>query len=117
MEDVITDPANAKKFLFLIGWVSGSDSACGDITDINDQNDLIPEFRRGNEHVFAVVLIAPNDNIAAIGGYKESFFEGYTAHDTVSVVEALDPNEKTHHKIKIVDLYTGHHTYSTLPLP
>lgn len=72
-------------YLFLLAWVSRSDSACGDDTGVNDQKDLYPGFLRGNAHVSAWLIKADNEETAAAFGYKEAFFAGYTAEDSVSI--------------------------------
>lgn len=77
-----------KKFLFLLAWVEGSDSADED-TGVHQQSDLLPQYQAGNEHVFALVINVPNSgnetDIAATYGYAAAFHDNYTGYDTVSV--------------------------------
>jgi hypothetical protein len=79
-----------KKYLFLLAWVEGSDSASGDATGVFDQKDLLPEYIKGNEYVFAVRIVAPNIDLAANFGYTEAFHENYTGYDTVSNIFEID---------------------------
>lgn len=87
-----------RKFLFLIGWVEGSDTAVdndpingGGKTGIHNQDDLLPQFKAGNENVLAVVfhILVPQvdaKEIATAFGYKEAFHHNYTAHDSTSIL-------------------------------
>ena len=96
-------------YLFLIAWMENSDTAI-DLPDelypfgVETQEDLLPEFKRGNKNVFAVLIkfvhhLAGADlgEMASALGYKEAFFHNYTAHDSLSVV--LSPYD-----IKDIDL-------------
>ena len=79
-----------KRFVFLLAWVSGSDSACGEDTKINSQDDLMKEFLNRNPNIFAVEIYAENEEIAYAFGCKEAFFDNFTAHDSVSICEEWD---------------------------
>jgi hypothetical protein len=82
-----------KTYLFLIGWVEGSDSSGGESTSINEHTNLLPEYLKGNEHVFAVLINgARSETEAENYGYKEAFFQNYTAYDTVSDLIEIDSN-------------------------
>jgi hypothetical protein len=83
-------PSTNKRFLFLLCWVEGSDSASGDLTSVHSQDDLLPQFKDDNEHIFALYIEAPNEEIASAFGYKRAFFDNYTAHDTVSICDETD---------------------------
>ena len=80
-----------KRYLFLLAWVEGSDSASGDYTNVHSQEDLHSEFMKGNEFIFAVDIHAPNDEIACAFGYAEAFYDNYTAADSTST--CLEVNE------------------------
>jgi hypothetical protein len=77
-------------YLFLIAWIHGSETAPED-THVHDQDDLLPEYLKGNEEVFALLITAPNEEVAACIGYKEAFFQNYTAYDSLSFLEETGP--------------------------
>jgi hypothetical protein len=79
-----------KKYLFLLAWFDGSDGAGGDPTGVHKQGDLLPEYKRVNEHVFALRVEAPNEEIASAFGYARAFHENYTGHDTTSTCILID---------------------------
>jgi len=79
-----------KKYLFLLAWVEGSDSASGDPTNVHQQKDLWTEYQRGSEYVFALVIQAPNEEVAEAVGYARAFHDNYTGYDTVSTLILLD---------------------------
>lgn len=53
-------------------------------THVSSSKDLIKQFRKKNESVFAVEIYATSEDVAMALGYKEAFFENYTAHDSTS---------------------------------
>jgi hypothetical protein len=73
-----------KRYLFLLAWLEGSDSAGGDLTGINKTDDLYPQFVAGNDYILAVDIIAPNDEIAMAFGFWTAFRNNYTALDSCS---------------------------------
>lgn len=79
-----------KRFLFLLGWVDGSDSACGEKTDIHQQRDLLYQFKLGNEHVFAVQVETDSETVATHVGRSIAFGDNYTEYDTVSMLYEVD---------------------------
>lgn len=82
-----------KRYLFLVAWVEGSDTASGELTQVNDQSDLVPQFLTGNQHVMAVEVFAPNEEIAYAFGCKEAFDNNYTGHDSVSMVVEIGTDD------------------------
>lgn len=73
-----------KTFLFLLAWCEGSDS-CDDDTNVRSQSDLMPEYLKGNEAIFALEIKGDiTVETAQKWGYTEAFFNNYTAHDSVS---------------------------------
>lgn len=99
-----------RRYLFLLAWVEGSDSSADEPTGIHDQDDLLPEYKKGNEHVFAVEIRLPQISmnefidyeIAKRYGYAEAFFNNYTAHDSVSTLEEIDDTFVHPDKIKVI---------------
>ena len=79
-----------KSYLFLLAWVEGSDSASGEKTKVHSHKDLYPQYNKGNEHIFALVITAPNEKIAYLAGYAEAFHENYTGCDSTSTVLVID---------------------------
>lgn len=77
------------KYRFYIAWMSESDGACGEDTGINTQNDLIPEYNMGNGNVNMWEFDCENEDMACLLGYKEAFFNNWTAHDSFTVVEEV----------------------------
>jgi len=75
-----------KKFLFLLCWIDGSDSACGEATGVHNSEDLFPLFELGNDYIFNVIITAENAHVANFIGKGAAFDDGYTSPDTVSVV-------------------------------
>lgn len=80
-------------FLFLLAWVDGSDSAGGESTKVHEQSDLYLQFKQKNEHVFALIIKAPNATVAKAFGYSTAFFNDYTAHDSVSICMNISNEE------------------------
>lgn len=83
-----------KRFLFLLAWWSGSDGEAdnlepGEHTRVCKQEDLLIQFKKKNENIFALDIWAPNAEIATALGCKEAFFENFTAHDSVSSLEEI----------------------------
>jgi hypothetical protein len=85
-----------KRFLFLIGWIHGSDTAegMGVETKLRRYSDLLPQFKKGNKNVFAVEVRAPNEDMACTIGYREAFFADYTSFDSVSNIIPLKDDYK-----------------------
>lgn len=81
-----------KRYLFLLSWVHGSESAenNGVTTYVHKQEDLLPEYGKNNEEVFALRIVAPNEDVACNFGYAEAFHENYTGYDTVSICVEID---------------------------
>ena len=84
-----------RRFLFLLAWVSESDGNCGEVNDVNSQDDLRHQFDLGNTAVMAVDILLPDygsrtEDIAAALGYAKAFDANYTAYDTVSMIEEID---------------------------
>jgi hypothetical protein len=73
-----------RTFLFLLAWAEGSDSAGGELTNINSQDDLLPEYQKGNEHIFALVIRSAYEEVAEKYGYAKAFHDNYTGEDSVS---------------------------------
>jgi hypothetical protein len=92
-EDGVFDPSY-KRYLFLLAWMEGSDSSNGDPTGVFSQDDLLKEFRNGNEYIFAVEVHSHSEDEAATIGYRDAFFENYTAYDSLSTVEEIPWDEK-----------------------
>lgn len=82
------------RYLFLLAWAEGSDSACGDKTRVHERLDLYPEFMKGNEFIFAVDIHAPNKDIATAFGFQAAFHENYTACDSASICIEIDESMK-----------------------
>lgn len=78
------------KYLFLLAWVSGSESGSGDDTRVHNQNDLLSEYVLGNEYIFALRIEAPNMEMASTYGYAEAFHDNYTGEDTTSNCFLID---------------------------
>jgi hypothetical protein len=73
-----------------MAWVEGSDTALSEPTRVYSQEDLLPQFHAGNDYVYAVAIDAPNEETATAFGYKEAFFDNYTARDAVSMIMEVD---------------------------
>jgi hypothetical protein len=96
-----------KTYLFLLAWVDGSEGAGGDDTNVDDQDDLLPEYNKGSEHVFALYIAAPNETIARDVGYSRAFHDNYTGYNTVSIcfsVECIEQNNNQNTPLIVVDL-------------
>src|ERR1700677_1519072 len=96
-----------KTYLFLLAWCDGSDSACGEATGVDSQDDLLPEYRKGNEHIFALYIAAPNEGLAADAGYSRAFHENYTGYDSVSTcfcTEEMNINNVRETPLIVVDI-------------
>lgn len=76
---------NLNKCRFLIGWMDGSDGACGEATGINRGNDLIAGVET-NENVNVYEYEAPAGFEWEVGASK-AFRDNFTAQDTLSVVQ------------------------------
>lgn len=105
----------SKRYLFLMAWVVGSEGAYGDATRVHSQSDLMPEYLKGNEHIFAVEIVdgcnpfnwecvLPPVDIAYALGCKEAFDNNYTAYDTVSVIDELDDSFQHPAPVKTIQL-------------
>lgn len=81
-----------KKWLFLIAWMDGSDE--GGANGVHTQNDLYPQHQAGNEHVTAFEIEADTKEVAYEKGYKEAFFENYTAYNSFSVLIDLETGKE-----------------------
>lgn len=86
------------RFLFLLAWMHGSegaeDSGIPDgKTKVHKQGDLLKQFKKDNDNVFAVEVFAPNQDIANAIGCREAFHENFTGYDTLSTTIVLT-NEK-----------------------
>jgi hypothetical protein len=68
------------KYLFLISWVAFSESAGGEDTGVNSSDDLLEQYRVGNQNVSAYPCDSPEDGIV------KAFFGNYTARDSVSLL-------------------------------
>ena len=82
--------APLKHYVFYIAWVQDSPGAGGEDTNINTQDDLIPQFQAGNGFVSAYFFTAPDDDAAYAIGESHAFREGYMATDTVSTCMEVD---------------------------
>jgi hypothetical protein len=85
------------RFLFLLAWMHGSEGAENNgtpETKVNKQEDLIKQFKKGNENVFAVEVFAPSQDIANAIGCREAFHDNFTGYDTLSIIMPLAANEK-----------------------
>lgn len=89
-----------KRFLFLVAWVEGTESAAfmdaGD-TNVHENEDLLTEYKDGNESVLAVEIFAPNSDVAAAIGWRHAITEeagSYTLDDTLSDVIEIGADEK-----------------------
>lgn len=100
-----------KSYLFLIAWFDGSESS-GEKTKVHKQEDLYKQFKKGNEHVFAVVINLPKANsnrlfeehdetMAQAFGYKAAFHANYTGHDSTSDIIKVN-----RHVQKVIDRIT-----------
>lgn len=90
-----------KRYLFLLAWVSGSESEEDNYdpelegsSKVKSQEDLKTEFLNLNEHIFAREIHAPDSVVASALGYKEAFFDNYTAHDSLSICEEIAAGEE-----------------------
>lgn len=100
-----------KSYLFLIAWVDGSESSGFEKTKVHKQEDLYKQFKKVNEHIFAVLIDVyyPPDKIASEqvetlalnAGEAASFHSNYTAYDSTS-----DMIEITRHVQKVIDRIT-----------
>lgn len=100
-----------KFFLFLLAWVEGSESAGNDKTGVIKQSDLMTQYLRGNKHIFAVEIAVPGSflisskdakEIAYRFGCTEAFRANYTAHDSVSICQAIHNNLQHPRKITTI---------------
>lgn len=81
-----------KRYLFLLAWVDGSDSADMENhveSGVEDCHDLMPQFLAGNRHIFAIMIHATSLEIAEAFGAAAAFNQNFTSNDTVSTVEEL----------------------------
>ena len=78
-------------YLYLIAWAAFSESSGFVDTKVNTQEDLLPQYLAGNEHVFAVKInVALNErysveDIATKYGDSAAFHANYTAWDSTSI--------------------------------
>jgi hypothetical protein len=79
-----------KKYLFLLAWFEGSEGAGGDPTNVHSIDDLLPEYKKGNQYIFALRIEAINEEVASKYGYARAFHENYTGHDTTSTYMEID---------------------------
>ena len=80
-----------KKWRFLIAWFSGSDAACGDDTQINNADELVDQYNKGNDYVTAYEYEAPDYDTALAIGRSKAFMDNWTAQDSCSdLVLVLD---------------------------
>lgn len=79
-----------KKYLFLVAWFESSEGAGGDPTGVHRQDDLLPEYCKGNEHVFALRIEAINEEVASKYGYAAAFHKNYTGYDSTSNIFEID---------------------------
>lgn len=79
-----------KKYRFYIAWMDGSDGAGGGATGIHTQDDLIPEYSKGNDNVNTWDFECENEEMAYLLGFNKAFFENWTAQDTFSIVQEID---------------------------
>jgi len=75
-------------------------------TCVHSQKDLLPQFKAGNDFVFAVVVDAPNQEVASAYAYQEAFFAEYAAYDSVSELISIDdsfilPSHVKYVKVKL----------------
>ena len=77
------------KYMFLLAYVSGSEGNCEEDNNITCSDDLIEEYKAGNPAIFAKEYYAFSEEEALAYGYRDAFFENYTAHDTVSIIYPL----------------------------
>jgi hypothetical protein len=77
------------QYLYLIAWAAFSESSGEEDTKVSTQEDLLPEYLAGNEHIFAVKINVPHcdneDEIARKWGDSEAFHANYTAYDSTSI--------------------------------
>ena len=73
-----------KPYLFLIGWIDSCESSGWIKSEIHYPSDLYKQLKKDSEHVFAVIIEAPNEDVALSYGYRTAFFNNFTAHDTFS---------------------------------
>ena len=93
------------KYLFLLAWIQGSDMAAGEETKVHNQEDLLPQFEDGNEHIFALAMFnCPNDEVATIIGRSEAFDNGFTAHNSLSTVIEIDKDHEAFDLCKTIDV-------------
>lgn len=90
------------KYIFLLAWVSGSDSACGESTNVATMEDLEKEFFKDNEHIFALEIHADSEAIAYALGCKTAFFNNYTANDSTSTLLEFPATGKLPRNLPVV---------------
>lgn len=78
------------KCRFLIAWISGSDSNCGEENGIRNQNDLIENADKGIVDIFKFDIPKNIEEYAWNIGSSYAFSANFTAHDSVSVVQKMD---------------------------
>lgn len=79
-----------KKYRFYIAWLAFSGSACGEDTKVNRVEDLVPQFKDGNENVNTYEFEAVDDKAALDKSYAWAFHNNFTGEDTVTDLECLD---------------------------
>lgn len=81
-----------KTYLFLLAWYQDNESGGGTPTNVSSQDDLLSEYQKGNEHIFAFLIEAPNEKLAADTGCAMAFHENYTRYDTTSTCSDVVAN-------------------------
>lgn len=72
------------KYIFLIARAEGTHSADGDQTKIHSSMDLPYQDYLGNEHVTRWEFDVPSGRAAENEGYRNAFFNNFTAEDSCS---------------------------------
>lgn len=95
------------RYLFLLSWVEGSDSAGGESTGIHEPHDLLPQHLNGNKHVFAVEIQADSEEIATVYGRAAAWHDNYTAYDSVTDVVLLVANHEHKNPITVITAHSA----------
>ena len=75
------------KYVFLIGWIDGSDGACGEETGVTSQTDLIAIYKGEKQgQVTSWEIEAENENEAYERGATKAFLDNWTARDSMTEV-------------------------------
>jgi hypothetical protein len=78
-------------YLFLISWFDSCESGSWIKTKVHNPKHLYEQLKKNNEHIKAVVIEAPSEEIALSWGYRWCFFHDMTAHETVSNCFLITP--------------------------